>query len=220
MNGKKSLTETGIIFVVVVALIRLLFELRVISWFAPYVAVSVAILLVYSALLHAHLRHERVDYFDRLSQDYKRSGMLFVVTTLLVIPPFLIGNHFWQEWVFRQALIPRWPPGFGSTLVFQLFLVAIPEEVFFRGWLQNRLNHVFAKQWRVLGVSIGWGWILAAALFALAHSVIFYQWWHFAIFFPALLFGWLREKTGTVTAPILFHCVSNLAVWWIGLSYI
>lgn len=217
---KKNLAETGIILVLVVAAIRFLYELRVVEWLAPYVAVTVAILLVYVALIHANVRGESVDYFDRSLASWKGSFQWFCLSLVIVIPPFLIANHFWQDWVFHRALIPRMLPDGGSLLIYQLFLVAIPEEIFFRGWLQNRLGKAFPRPWRILGVSVGWAWLITAVLFAVAHSIIFYQWWHFAIFFPALLFGWLREKTGSITAPALFHCVSNLTVTWIGVNYI
>lgn len=217
---KKSLLETGAVLSLVIAAVRLCYEGRFTGWFAPYVAVAAAAILAYTALFHARLRREPVDYLDRSVRDWQRSIGWFAAMVLWVIPPFLVANHFWQEWIFHRIFLPRAIPEWVPTLITQLFLVALPEEIFFRGWLQNRLKRVFERRWSVLGVGVGWGWILTAALFAAAHSVIFYQWWHFAIFFPGLVFGWLREKTGTITAPTLFHCVSNLAVTWIGVSYI
>ncbi|MBI3540840.1 MAG: CPBP family intramembrane metalloprotease [Deltaproteobacteria bacterium] len=92
----------------------------------------------------------------------------------------------------------------------QLFVVALPEEFFFRGYLQTILRRKYRLQ-----VAIP----IASLLFAFSHSVIALQWWHFAIFFPALVFGWLREKTGGLVAPILFHALSNVAVFWIGSVY-
>jgi len=217
---QKHLFETGIVLVLVIALARGFYELRVLEWFAPYVAVSVAILLVYGALIHASFRGESVDYFDRSLADWKRSFQWFFLTFVLVIPLFFIANHFWQGFIFQRAFIPDGIPDLGSLLIYQLFLIAIPEEIFFRGWLQSRLNSIFPRRWPVLGVSVGWAWLLTAFLFATAHSLILYQWWHFAIFFPALLFGWLRERTGGITAPALFHWSSNIAVNWIAVSYL
>ncbi|HPQ81946.1 MAG TPA: CPBP family glutamic-type intramembrane protease, partial [bacterium] len=43
---------------------------------------------------------------------------------------------------------------------------------------------------------------------------------HFSIFFPALVFGYLRERTGSITAPALFHAASNILMDWIARSYI
>jgi membrane protease YdiL (CAAX protease family) len=30
------------------------------------------------------------------------------------------------------------------------------------------------------------------------------------VFFPALLFGWLRERTGTIVGSTLFHAACNI----------
>ena len=38
------------------------------------------------------------------------------------------------------------------------------------------------------------------------------QWWQPFILFPALLFGWLRSRTGTVLAGALFHAWANTAM--------
>ena len=34
--------------------------------------------------------------------------------------------------------------------------------------------------------------------------------WRLATFFPGLLFGWLRARTGNVVAPAVAHALSNL----------
>ena len=51
----------------------------------------------------------------------------------------------------------------------------------------------------------------AQALFALGHLVVL-QPWRLATFFPGLLFGWLRERTGDVAASVLVHALSNLFI--------
>jgi membrane protease YdiL (CAAX protease family) len=33
-----------------------------------------------------------------------------------------------------------------------------------------------------------------------------------ATFFPGLLFGWLRERTGSIFPPILAHVAANIVV--------
>jgi len=37
-----------------------------------------------------------------------------------------------------------------------------------------------------------------------------FQVWRLGVFFPALLFGWMRERTGTVAGSALFHAACNL----------
>ena len=99
-------------------------------------------------------------------------------------------------------------------------MVALPEEFFFRGYFQSTLNRVWPTRWRFLGASFGPALPITALVFAVAHSVIALQWWHFSIVFPALLFGWLREKTGSITAPILWHGAANIFMVWFLRSYV
>jgi membrane protease YdiL (CAAX protease family) len=200
--------------------VRGFYGLRAVSWFSIYIPLVVAAILIYVPVFHGSLRKERITYLDRSIGDFGRSLRGFFISAVIILPAFLLVNHYWQEIIFSRAFLPRMIPSLWFLVLDQLFLVAIPEEFFFRGWFQTRLNPLFKAQWNIFGARLGWSWLLTALVFAVAHSVIHYQWWHFAIFFPALLFGWLREKTGTITAPSLWHCLGNVAVYWIGLSYV
>ena len=42
--------------------------------------------------------------------------------------------------------------------------------------------------------------------------------WRLATFFPGLLFGWLRARTGGVAAPAVAHALSNLLVLFLEAS--
>jgi membrane protease YdiL (CAAX protease family) len=104
----------------------------------------------------------------------------------------------------------RLPPRFALLALVQLLVVALPEELFYRGWMQTawaRTEPVRAA--RVLGARLGAGFLATQALFALGHLVV-PQPWRLATFFPGLLFGWLRERTGDIAAPVLVHALSNL----------
>ena len=59
------------------------------------------------------------------------------------------------------------------------------------------------------GARLGPAFFLTAALFALGHLAVF-DVSRLAVFFPALLFGWLRERTGTVVGACLLHAGCNL----------
>jgi membrane protease YdiL (CAAX protease family) len=65
-----------------------------------------------------------------------------------------------------------------------------------------------------LGPAFWW----TAALFALGHLAIF-QVRRLGVFFPALLFGWMREKTGTVMGAALVHGVANLLMLMLEASF-
>jgi membrane protease YdiL (CAAX protease family) len=64
---------------------------------------------------------------------------------------------------------------------------------------------------RILGAEIGPGFLATQVLFAAGHLVTL-QPWRLTTFFPGLLFGWLRARTGNVVAPVVVHALSNLLV--------
>ena len=98
----------------------------------------------------------------------------------------------------------------------QLLAVAIPEELFYRGWMQTAWGRSGPSR-RVLGADIGPGFLATQALFAAGHLVTL-QPWRLATFFPGLLFGWLRARTGGVVAPAVAHALSNLLVLFLEAS--
>jgi membrane protease YdiL (CAAX protease family) len=63
------------------------------------------------------------------------------------------------------AFHPRFPR-FWEHAIDQPFVVALPEEFFFRGWMQTRLKRVFPRGKQVFGVTVGPALLLTAALFA------------------------------------------------------
>ncbi len=106
----------------------------------------------------------------------------------------------------------RWPPHFALLVAVQALVVALPEELFYRGWMQTRWAASDpGKGFRLLGATLGRGFLLTQVLFALGHLVVPRP-WRLATFFPGLVFGWLRERTGGLAAPIALHALSNLAL--------
>jgi membrane protease YdiL (CAAX protease family) len=107
--------------------------------------------------------------------------------------------------VFAPRLPEHWP----LQLLLQLLVVALPEELFYRGWLQGAWARLRPGQGvTVLGARLGAGFLATQLLFALGHLTTL-QPWRLATFFPGLLFGWLRARTGSVVAPVLVHALSN-----------
>lgn len=100
-----------------------------------------------------------------------------------------------------------WIPIF---LCVHLGLVALPEEWFFRGYLQARLDQRLGTPWRLMGARLGWGFILASAAFAVLHPILIPGAHRLLVFFPGLLFGWLRARTGNIGAAVVVHAASNL----------
>jgi membrane protease YdiL (CAAX protease family) len=178
-----------------------------------------AVLLYLPIWVTRHHRNQMV-FIETAPAHILKSVGTFLLWAAIIFPPYAVGVHVWAK-VFWGARDFHWA-GLPSIYLIaaQLLLVALPEEAFFRGYVQTRLQQIFKPRWRIFGAHLGWGWILTSILFAASHSIILYQWWHFAIFFPSLLFGYLREKTGGLIAPILFHAASNLFMEWIARCYV
>ncbi len=100
-----------------------------------------------------------------------------------------------------------WLPTF---LIVHLGLVALPEEWFFRGYLQTRLDQRFGTPRRLFGAPVGVGLLLSALAFALLHPILIPGVHRLLVFFPALLFGWLRARTGNIGAAVVVHASCNL----------
>ena len=97
-----------------------------------------------------------------------------------------------------------------NWVIYNFIAVAFFEELFFRGYLQGRLTE-YAKS-SFIGVrKVFWLPVVAAAfLFALAHVAVDLDPLRLAVFFPGLLFGWLRARSGSLLASILSHGTANL----------
>lgn len=126
----------------------------------------------------------------------------------------LCRPHNGELWPDRIRLPVDWLEYGGAALVFavaiELFAIAMPEEVFHRGYLMSALQERWAPRRRLFGVPFGLAAVLSSALFAVGHLVGMAEGARLATFFPALLFAWLWRKSDSLWAPALFHAASNL----------
>jgi hypothetical protein len=219
-SRKALIAELVIVTVTALVFSRTAFSLRSINFIDSALPLIVAVIFLYMPILALWIRRRRIDFLDDSLRRYLKSFLIFLVAAIIVFPVFGVGAHFWQLWVFKyRGFAAAGFPELLNAILFQVFLVALPEEFFFRGYFQSALDSLMKKRWNVFGAKLGWAWLITALVFAAAHTIVFYQWWHFAIFFPALLFGYLRERTGSITAPVLFHASSNLFMNWFARSY-
>lgn len=121
------------------------------------------------------------------------------------------GGGFWPETIRMPADWLKYG-GLGALLAVavEVFAIALPEEVYHRGYLMSALEEWWPPKARVLGVRIGLGAVVASGLFAVGHLVGMAEVSRLATFFPALLFSWLWRRSNTLWAPALFHAASNL----------
>jgi uncharacterized protein len=137
----------------------------------------------------------------------------FLWSAAIIFPLLFLGVWFSTRHGLALPLLPapsgaRWAP----WILYQFAYVAAPEELFFRGYVQGSLRQCLKslapgrpRLWDALALTA------AAVLFAGAHVAVFRSGVQAWVFLPALVFGWLRARTGGVWAPILFHGCSNVA---------
>jgi hypothetical protein len=141
-----------------------------------------------------------------------------VGTWATVAIPFFLVWRFWWAPTLSFSLSIR-PLETADDLLGQLFVIALPEEAFYRGYLQSRLDEVWPPMRSVLGARVGPGLVVASVIFALGHVATVQLPSRLAVFFPALLFGWLRARTGGIGACVLFHAFCNVYSQLLGRGY-
>jgi membrane protease YdiL (CAAX protease family) len=163
----------------------------------------------------------------RTWRAFGRGALVALAVAAIVFPLFAAGFWAYSELLPRlpgalaRAVAPyagaprfelRAPAGLPLLALVQLLVVALPEEMFYRGFVQTAWARGAPERGvTVLGARLGAGFFRTQLLFAAGHLVVLEP-WRLATFFPGLLFGWLRERTGSVAAPVVLHALSNLFI--------
>lgn len=153
------------------------------------------------------LEPERIDG-RRLARDARTALQWAAVAALASWPLFAVAFPLYHGLDHRFAF-RGWDDGL-DLILGQIFVIALPEEAFFRGYLQTRLDRAWPPPRTLAGGAVGPGLLVASAVFALAHVLTQPHPARLAVFFPSLLFGWLRARTGGIGASIVFHAGCNL----------
>jgi membrane protease YdiL (CAAX protease family) len=130
-----------------------------------------------------------------------------VLAALLFFPMFWLGFVLW--WLPARDF--SWPaPPSAESLLSQVLGIAMPEEMFYRGYVQTALDDAFKWRFRAFGAELGAGILLGSAVFALGHLATTGHPARLSVFFPSLVFGWLRARTGGIGAAVVFHAACNI----------
>lgn len=212
----KKFFEVIIITALLIFLTRFLYVSQNTPFVGKYYATIFAVLFLYVPVVVFWIKKQKIDFLDRSLGGFLRGLVYFLVTSVVIFLPYLVCAHLWMIYIEGKPAFVAAPfPDIWQTIIFQMLFVALPEEFYFRGYMQGTLNGVFKRSCRFLGVNVGWSILITSVVFAFSHSFVHCAWWHFSIFFPSLLFGWLREKTGSITAPVLFHAACNVISSWL-----
>jgi uncharacterized protein len=233
--GRDALIAWALVAVLVAVLVRINVTLPAVGHLG---SALVAVLFLYAPVGAAWLRGEDLDAYGFHAAPVGR-GLATAGTSIAVIFPIFALVYFAFYEVACNSdllahLVPRnlcsryggiqnlhlpalvWNPfakdSFSEFCLVQLLVVALPEELFFRGFLLKLLEQRFPPKRRWLGGGVGLALVLSAAAFAIVHLPKEGDPRALAVFFPGLLFGWMRSATGSVLAGTITHGCSNILI--------
>ncbi len=159
--------------------------------------------LVFTLLLLLTLRKERA-----LLRRTPPWVSLVVLIGLLSLPLVVAWHYDRPFWIVVL------------TVLWLFFGAGFGEEVFFRGYIQSRINATFGRPLRFLGVEFGLGLIVSSLMFGLIHVLntvdyfsgrFDFSWsWGIANFCAGLFFGCMREKTGSILPGAIAHGLEDV----------
>lgn len=233
-SPRQELRHALIVFFSATAVCAGLFQLRrFIPFLNDNLHAFIAAIFLYVPTTLINRRRENFEHYGLSAKPVSKGVLYFVVLSLAVFPLFGLGAYYYYRFVCTFSAHYRWLPrvykricfrlvkgwsaihwklqaGFLQNAAAQVVVVALPEEYFFRGYLQTTLNRVWPAKRRVLGAPVSFSVVVTSALFALGHVLVDFNGLRFAVFFPSLLFGWMRQATGSILAGVLFHAASNI----------
>jgi membrane protease YdiL (CAAX protease family) len=200
-------------------------------------AALVALLFVYGPVVVARWRNEDLYDYGFHVEPTRRGLITAAVAMAILFPVFAAGYvGFYSVVCASRQLAVLAPPGmcarfsglvglhapalawnpladhsFSAFCAVQFVVVALPEELFFRGMLLRLLERRFPPKHTFLAGGVGLALVLQAAAFAVVH-VPRYGAQALVIFFPGLLFGWMRSSTGSILASTVTHGASNIFI--------
>jgi membrane protease YdiL (CAAX protease family) len=117
--------------------------------------------------------------------------MGLLVSLALLVPFWYFMAHSGKGFVMLPA----------AAVLYQLVGISLPEEVYFRGFLQELTGNTIKG---VLGVSILFSFMhLPRFIFHGDHNALL-------TFFPSLVMGFLYLRTSNILPSVIFHFFSNV----------
>ncbi len=152
------------------------------------------------------IRYNRLEPADFGINIHGRQDLRRTALAIVIIFPIYALLYFGMQWylAWRNSFVIHIHPDLQIGLAWMFFtelaLVAIPEEVFYRGFLQTRLLRMWPF-WKAA--------LVANLFFALAHFVGDYNIARLLPFFPGLVFSYLAYRSGSVMGASIFHALCN-----------
>lgn len=128
---------------------------------------------------------------------------------VLVPLPLWFAGFLW----FAPATDPAWPLNRPRDLLFLGLVYPLIEELLFRGLLQGGLREREGLRRCRLGVS--GANLITSGVFTGLHFLAHPPLAAAAVFVPSLVFGYFRDRHGSLCTPIVLHMYYNIGYFWI-----
>ena len=191
--------------------ILLLAAISVLSFFMNKYRFSARHFIFPAALFILPLLFDRTFRPKKLFLPSKEGLKLFLLVTLATLvfyPPLFFAYNL--GFMHRALTDPASKELLNAVTkgLIAIAVAAIPEEFFFRGYLQE---HVFAKyNFKILKI-VSLKNLFTSLVFGLVHALAFLDITRAATFFPSRLFGLFTEKSkGRIFYSISYPVVSNI----------
>ncbi len=150
--------------------------------------------------------------------SFRAAGMRWAQAPGSVRSATVVGVATIAGATITVALVSPSPNTSVEWLAFQATMPGLDEELFMRGLLLLLFHQAFGRNFTIAGAETGWGLWLTTLLFGLLHGVTV-QGDEIAVSVAVivltglvgLIAGWMRERTGSLVAPIVFHNAFNVA---------
>jgi membrane protease YdiL (CAAX protease family) len=231
-DRRRTALEVGLVFAGVTAVDSALWHLHSIAFIQNNLHALVAVVFLVMPQLMLRRRGD-IERYGFTSHPRKLGLTLAAIGLFGVLPLFTIGFYVYNRglcawWPQLQGgscfhlLHPhfRLPDRFLMAAASQLVVVALPEELFFRGYLQGRLDDSWAPRWNLFGARLGVGWIVSSLLFGLGHYLVSFEPQMLTRVFPGLVFGWMFARTRSILAGTIFHAACNLLMEILAVSFL
>ncbi len=236
-RGKAGLVEPIVTFLVATGLAAGLFWLaRGVSFVGEILHGTIALIFLLGPSYAARISGRPFDYRTAgLGTEPLKLNLRILALALACTWPLFLGGFLLYYGLLCPSSAPAWaqrltdvlspicpgwlglrgfslqlPSGFVLMALSQLLVVALPEELFFRGYLMSRLEERWPSRQRLWGASVGWPLLVSSLLFGLGHFLVDFQPARLAVMVPALVFGWMRQRTGSLAPAAVFHALCNL----------
>ena len=238
-DARRAGRDALIAWAIVAALVTVLVQIHVTLPAVGHLGSAlVAVLFLYAPVVAAWRRGEDLDDYGFHAAPVARGLTIAGASIAVIFPVFALGYFAFYEIACNSGLLEHlvpqhmcnrygglfalhapavvWNPftkdSFTEFALVQWLVVALPEELFFRGFLLRLLEQRFPPKRRVLGGGIGWALVLSSAAFAVVHLPKDGDPRALAVFVPGLLFGWMRSATGSILAGTITHGASNILI--------